>query len=87
MIPSRICGTPVPSVWPNVINLPHYNVFKPKRIYPRRLRVEYNSLPESALDLLDRMLALDPSQRISASQTLDHAFIKDVESTVIQNFS
>lgn len=38
---SRICGTPCPAVWPKVIQLPHWNTFRPKKQYRRRLREEY----------------------------------------------
>ena len=32
-------------------------------------------IPESALELMDRMLALDPSKRISAEESLKHPFL------------
>lgn len=38
---SRICGSPCPAVWPDVIKLPFFNTMKPKKQYRRRLREEY----------------------------------------------
>ncbi|KII65236.1 Cyclin-dependent kinase 12 [Thelohanellus kitauei] len=84
---SQICGTPTPSVWPNVTKLPHFSLFKPKRVYSRRVRDEYKSLPEDALDLLDKMLTLDPAQRISTIDSLVHPFLLDVDASRIPNFS
>lgn len=38
---SRICGSPCPAVWPDVIKLPYFNTIKPKKQYRRRLREEF----------------------------------------------
>lgn len=32
-------------------------------------------IPEPALELMDRMLALDPTKRISAEESLKHPFL------------
>ncbi|XP_002163199.2 cyclin-dependent kinase 13 [Hydra vulgaris] len=74
---SRVCGTPTPAVWPDVIHLPLYNTFKLKKQYKRKIKEEYASLPKDALDLLDQMLVLDPSKRITSEETLKHPFLKN----------
>lgn len=48
---ARMCGTPSPAVWPNVINLPLWNTVRFKRSYNRCVRKEMSCMPGSALDL------------------------------------
>ncbi|KAK3700498.1 hypothetical protein QZH41_015721 [Actinostola sp. cb2023] len=80
---SRVCGTPTPAVWPGIINLPHFHTIKPKKQYRRRVKEEFHFLPGDALDLFDKMLTLDPSQRISADESLEHPFLKDLDPSKI----
>lgn len=39
---SRLCGSPCPAAWPDVIKLPYFNTMKPKKQYRRRLREEFS---------------------------------------------
>ncbi|XP_074512291.1 uncharacterized protein cdk12 isoform X4 [Sebastes fasciatus] len=76
---SRLCGSPCPAAWPDVIKLPLFNTMKPKKQYRRRLREEFAFLPPPALDLLDRMLTLDPARRCSSETALSSDFLSNVE--------
>ncbi|KDP36429.1 hypothetical protein JCGZ_08698 [Jatropha curcas] len=67
----ELCGSPDEVNWPGVSKTPWYNNFKPTRPMKRRLREVFRHFDRHALELLERMLMLDPSQRISAKDALD----------------
>lgn len=67
----ELCGSPDEINWPGVSKIPWYNKFKPSRQMKRRVREVFRLFDRHALDLLDKMLTLDPSQRISAKDALD----------------
>ncbi|KXZ53820.1 CDKH1 protein [Gonium pectorale] len=74
----NVLGTPNEDVWPGLKKLPHWGkiVLRPQ---PSQLRQRFTSafgsgatLTEAGFDLLSRLLAYDPAQRISAEEALDH---------------
>ncbi|XP_052896436.1 cyclin-dependent kinase 12 isoform X2 [Anopheles moucheti] len=75
---SRLCGTPTPAVWPNVIKLPLFHTLKSKKQYRRKLREDFVFMPTPSLDLLDSMLVLDPDRRITAEDALKSNWLKNV---------
>ncbi|KAL8233481.1 hypothetical protein R6Q59_019581 [Mikania micrantha] len=67
----ELCGSPDEVNWPGVSKIPWYTKFKPSRQMKRRVREVFRHFDRNALELLEKMLTLDPSQRISAKDALD----------------
>eukprot|EP00698_Gefionella_okellyi_P023450 TRINITY_DN8022_c0_g1_i1.p1 TRINITY_DN8022_c0_g1~~TRINITY_DN8022_c0_g1_i1.p1 ORF type:complete len:236 (+),score=18.04 TRINITY_DN8022_c0_g1_i1:342-1049(+) len=72
----RQFGTPDESMWPGVTSLPNWNAQFPKW-HQRHVR-DFASclLDEDGLDLLSKLLAMDPLQRISAKEALAHPYFR-----------
>ncbi|CAF1107507.1 unnamed protein product [Rotaria sp. Silwood1] len=73
---SSLCGSIEPNVWPGVDSLPLYNNIKlpdseHRKVYDRMKPYIQEPL---ALNLIDRLLTLDPKQRIDANNALDSDF-------------
>ncbi|KAK3001222.1 hypothetical protein RJ639_020719 [Escallonia herrerae] len=58
----ELCGSPDEINWPGVSGIPWYNKFKPTRQMKRRVKEVFRHFDHHALDLLEKMLTLDPSQ-------------------------
>ncbi|KAK1614335.1 hypothetical protein QYE76_019852 [Lolium multiflorum] len=74
----RIMGTPNEETWPGVASLPDYKSAFPK--WPSvDLATVVPTLEPLGIDLLSKMLCLDPSRRINARTALEHEYFKDLD--------
>ncbi|KAM7267858.1 hypothetical protein ACFE04_010024 [Oxalis oulophora] len=73
----RIMGTPNEDTWPGVTSMPDYKSAFPK--WPsKNLESLVPTLDPLGIDLLTKMLAMDPSKRITARSALEHDYFKDI---------
>uniref|UniRef100_A0A2P2M2X7 cyclin-dependent kinase n=1 Tax=Rhizophora mucronata TaxID=61149 RepID=A0A2P2M2X7_RHIMU len=72
----RIMGTPNEDTWPGVTSLPDFKSAFPK--WPSKdLATVVPTLEQAGVDLLSKMLSLDPSKRITARNALEHEYFRD----------
>jgi serine/threonine protein kinase len=76
----KTCGSPDEFNWPEAKGFPHYNTFAPNEFYPRCIKPymkKHNpELDDLTLDLLDRLLSLNPDKRLKAKDALEHEYFK-----------
>ncbi|OMO91100.1 hypothetical protein COLO4_18633 [Corchorus olitorius] len=73
----RILGTPNEDTWPGVTSLPDFKSAFPKWP-PKDLASVVPNLESAGIDLLSKMLCMDPSKRITARSALEHEYFKDI---------
>ncbi len=80
----RVLGNPNPKIWPDVVNLPGWNMYLlPKYPYNRIRQRRYQTHPtELGFQLLTRLLTYDPSKRLSAADALKHPFFSAFPSSL-----
>jgi cyclin-dependent kinase 12/13 len=70
----RLCGT---SNTENFHKLPKYYEFEPKRKHKRMVKEKFEKLPEDVRDLIDRLLVMEPSKRLTAKEALQHSYFSN----------
>uniref|UniRef100_A0A183SR89 Cyclin-dependent kinase 9 n=2 Tax=Schistocephalus solidus TaxID=70667 RepID=A0A183SR89_SCHSO len=75
----NLCGSFTPATWPAVEKLEAFKNTKLPMDTKRTLREKLApKIPcQSALDLIDKLLACDPSKRLDADQSLAHEFFQE----------
>jgi len=71
----KIMGTPTPAIWPSIVETPAYKRgFEMQNHPPQSLAAVVPTMDPQAIDLLEKMLKYEPSQRISAKDALTHPY-------------
>ncbi|CAL9217285.1 unnamed protein product [Arabidopsis halleri] len=65
----KLCGSPSEEFWERT-KFPQATSYKPQHPYKRVLLETFKNLPSSSLDLLDKLLSVEPEKRCFASSTL-----------------
>jgi len=90
---SKLCGSITPESWPSVVHFEQYQKTELLAGAPRKLRDKLMPYIKDAcaMDLIEKLLILDPSKRIDAGAALDHDFFwsdpmpVDLSSTLSQH--
>ncbi|KAF8504027.1 kinase-like domain-containing protein [Gautieria morchelliformis] len=68
----QLCGSPSGDNWPDYDSLPGLDGVKRWSRYDRQIKIKFHGTGVDTVDLLDKLLILDPSRRITAAAALDH---------------
>ena len=73
---SQLCGSITPDIWPGVEELELYSKLELPKNLKRKVkeRLKVYVRDPYALDLIDKLLSLDPSKRMDSDEALNHDF-------------
>jgi len=66
----KLCGSPSEEYWKKS-KLPHATIFKPQHSYKRCISETFKHFPPSSLPLIETLLAIDPTERKTATAALN----------------
>ncbi|KAL1538742.1 Cyclin-dependent kinase C-2 C [Salvia divinorum] len=69
----RLCGTPADEYW-RASRLPLASMFKPQQPYDSTLRERCAELPDTAVDLIESLLGIQPAKRGTAASALQSEY-------------
>eukprot|EP00761_Pharyngomonas_kirbyi_P008843 gb/GECH01008855.1/.p1 GENE.gb/GECH01008855.1/~~gb/GECH01008855.1/.p1 ORF type:complete len:328 (+),score=78.82 gb/GECH01008855.1/:1-984(+) len=70
----KVLGTPGEKNWPGIKELPDWHKISFAEVDPMPFNEAFPEGSSLALDLLSKMLVYDPSQRLTATEALEHPF-------------
>jgi len=75
-----VMGTPNRKEWPNLIEMPWFELLRPNHRKPNVFEAKYkNVVTPAAFDLLAKMLQYDPDKRPTAAEVLQHPYFTTEE--------
>jgi cyclin-dependent kinase len=79
----KVLGTPNASVWPSIVDTPAFKRgFEPSNFQPQRLASVVPTLCPQGIDLLEKLLKYEPSQRLSAKDAMSHPYFDELPPAV-----
>ncbi|KAJ6613412.1 kinase-like domain-containing protein [Mycena sp. CBHHK59/15] len=76
----RVIGTPTTDRWSGVVDLPWYELVKPRDEIPNHFREMFRKwMSPAALDLAERLLCYDPAARATALQAMEAPYFTQEE--------
>lgn len=79
----KILGTPNPAIWPSIVETPAYKRgFEMPKHESQPLASVVPALEPLGIDLLEKMLKYEPSQRISAKDALSHEYFVGLDPAI-----
>ena len=73
----QMFGTPNEKTWPGVTRLPEFKLTFPQ-FKGKGINAYNRNIDQIGLDLLSKMIQIDPCKRISAKQALQHPYFNDL---------
>lgn len=75
----RLLGTPSPDLWPSLTRMTHFKTsfprFQPGSVSSKLVGIQ----DEKAIDLLEKMLQMNPAHRLTAQQCLQHPYFAGLD--------
>lgn len=75
----NVMGTPNNETWPNLENLPWYEMLRPRKAIPNNFeKLYFNKLPSlKCFELAEALLMMDPKTRINSKDALKHEYFAE----------